>query len=44
MTLPASAGNPLIGLAGHATIFGERRSLAGRMLAVALNLVKAHLW
>ena len=44
MTLPASAGNPLFGISGEAKIFGKRRSIAGRILILALNLVKAHLW
>ncbi len=44
LTLPATAGNPPFGLSGKASIFGARRSLAGRFLTVVLNLIKAHLW
>jgi len=44
MTLPASAGNPLLGESGEAKIFGERRSIVGRLVIDAFNLVKAHLW
>ena len=44
MILPASAGSPRFGVAGPAKIFGVRRSLAGRIFAVAANLVKAHVW
>jgi putative peptide zinc metalloprotease protein len=44
MTLPAAAGNPAFGTSGQARIFGERRSIAERILATVLNLVKAHLW
>jgi len=44
MTLPASAGNPLLGVSGQAKIFGKRRSLAGRVVSIALNLFKAHVW
>jgi len=44
MTLPASAGYPLLGSSGQAKIFGARRSLVERMLTVVLNLIKAHVW
>ena len=44
MVLPASAGNPRFGVAGSAKIFGARRSLAGRMLTVVQNLLRAHVW
>lgn len=44
MELPASAGKPPFGLAGRAKIFGVRRSLAGRLLGVVLNLLKTHFW
>jgi len=44
MTLPASSGNPMFGLAGEAKIFGVRRSLAERFLVEIFNLVKAHVW
>ena len=44
MTLPASAANLRFGLAGTAKIFGTRRSLAERFVAVLVNLVKAHVW
>ena len=44
MTLPASAGNPLFGTSGEAKIFGKRRSMAERIVTVALNLGKAHIW
>lgn len=42
--LPPSAGSPRIGVSGEAKIFGVRRSFASRILTIALNLVKAHLW
>jgi putative peptide zinc metalloprotease protein len=44
MTLPPSAGSPRIGVSGEAKIFGVRRSFASRILTIALNLVKAHVW
>jgi putative peptide zinc metalloprotease protein len=44
MTLPPSAGSPRIGISGEAKVFGTRRSLASRILIVALNLIKAHVW
>jgi membrane fusion protein (multidrug efflux system) len=44
MVLPDSADNPPLGVSGQAKIFGVRRSLAGRGLRLALNLVKAHVW
>jgi putative peptide zinc metalloprotease protein len=44
MTLPASAGEPMLGVSGQAKIFGERRSVAARALSVVLNLVKEHIW
>lgn len=44
MELPAANGNPMFGVSGEAKIFGERRSLAGRILTSAFNLVKAHVW
>ena len=34
----------LFGVAGEAKIFGVRRSAAERLVTVATNLVKAHLW
>ena len=40
MPLPVADGNPMYGLSGQAKIFGERRSLAGR-IAMAANLVKS---
>ena len=42
--LPASAGNPPLGLAGKARIFGARRSLAERAARILVDLVKAHVW
>jgi hypothetical protein len=42
--LPPLAGNPLFGVAGEAKIFGARRSVAARFLAVVFNLVRAHVW
>jgi hypothetical protein len=42
--LPASAGEPMLGVSGQAKIFGERRSVAARALSVVLNLVKEHIW
>jgi hypothetical protein len=44
MTLPATAGSLRFGSAGQAKIFGQRRSIAERILTVGLNLVKAHVW
>jgi hypothetical protein len=44
MPLPASAGSLRFGEAGRAKIFGLRRSLAGRVFALASDLVRAHLW
>lgn len=44
MTLPASAGDPPLGVSGPAIIFGARRSLAARLLTGAFNLFKAHVW
>jgi putative peptide zinc metalloprotease protein len=43
MQLPASTELPL-GTVGTARIFGERRSLFGRLVVVTLNLVRAHVW
>ena len=40
----ASAANLRFGMAGTARIFGTRRSLAERFVAVLVNLVKAHVW
>ena len=42
--LPASAGNLFLGLSGEAKVFGERRSIAERILTSAYNLVKSHVW
>ena len=44
MPLPVTENDLPIGLAGHARIFGQRRSLAQRAATVLLNLVKAHVW
>jgi putative peptide zinc metalloprotease protein len=44
MALPAAAGDPLYGVSGHAKIFGQRRSVAGRFLTMIVNLLKAHVW
>jgi putative peptide zinc metalloprotease protein len=43
MQLPASPELPL-GTVGTARIFGERRSLFGRLVAVTLNLVRVYVW
>ena len=44
MMLPASAGSLRFGEAGRAKVFGARRSVAGRVFALAFDLVRAHLW
>lgn len=44
MELPAAGENPMFGASGEAKIFGKRRSLAGRFLIEAENLVRAHVW
>ena len=44
MMLPAAAGSVPFGEAGPAKVFGARRSVAGRIFAVASDLVRAHLW
>lgn len=44
MTLPASAEDLPLGMAGDARIFGRRRSVAERVATVGLDLVKAHVW
>jgi putative peptide zinc metalloprotease protein len=44
VALPASAGNPPLGISGQAKIFGARRSLASRILIIGINLFKAHAW
>jgi hypothetical protein len=44
IALPSEAGNPMYGLAGRAKIFGQRRSLVGRVALVLSNLVKTHVW
>jgi hypothetical protein len=44
IALPSEAGNPMYGLAGRAKIFGQRRSLVGRVVLVLSNLVKTHVW
>jgi putative peptide zinc metalloprotease protein len=44
VALPASAGNPPLGVSGEAKIFGARRSLASRILTIGMNLFKAHAW
>jgi putative peptide zinc metalloprotease protein len=43
MQLPPADNLPL-GTAGTARIFGARRSLFGRLVAVTLNVVRAHVW
>ncbi len=43
MQLPASDNLPF-GTTGTARIFGVRRSLFGRLVAITLNLVRAHVW
>lgn len=42
--LPATAGNRMYGLSGRAMVFGERRSVAGRIGTGIFNLLKAHVW
>ena len=42
--LPTQDGQQLLGLSGQARIFGVRRSIAERIVMVAYNLVKAHVW
>jgi len=42
--LPEGAGDLPLGMAGLAKVYGPRRSLVGRMVSVALNLVRAHVW
>jgi len=44
MTLPAHAGNPPLGVAGEAKIFGRRHSLAARAIRAVSDLVRAHAW
>jgi putative peptide zinc metalloprotease protein len=44
MTLPPATGNPTFGLSGEAKIFGQRRSLAERILTSAFEVAKVHLW
>lgn len=44
MTLPVSAGDLPLGLSGQARIFGERRSVAERLVTNVMNLVRAHIW
>jgi len=44
MVLPPSEADLPLGLDGNATIFGRRRSLAGRVVRVGIDLVKAHVW
>jgi putative peptide zinc metalloprotease protein len=44
MELTGSASNLPLALAGHATVFGERRSLIRRLGSAMLNLVRAHVW
>ncbi len=44
MELPAAKGNAMFGVSGDAKIFGKRRSLAGRVLMVVSDLLKAHVW
>jgi len=44
LSLPDDRPALVLGTAGVARIFGPRRSLAGRFLAVMLNLIHAHIW
>ena len=44
MELPPAAGNPMFGVSGEAKIFGERRSIAGRLLTAVWDRVRAHVW
>jgi hypothetical protein len=42
--MPARDGDPMYGLSGQAMIFGERRSVAGRLAAAFSSLIKTHFW
>jgi hypothetical protein len=44
MPLPPSAGEPPLGVAGEAKIFGQRHSIATRAIRVVSDLVRAHAW
>jgi len=44
LVLPANRENPMYGLVGTVKIFGERRSMAGRVGMVLTDLMKAHVW
>jgi putative peptide zinc metalloprotease protein len=46
LPLPAGPGDTVLplGMAGHAKIFGARRSIASRVVTLGLNLVRAHVW
>jgi putative peptide zinc metalloprotease protein len=44
VTLPASAGDLRFGVGGPVKIFGIRRSLAGRIFTIALNLARDNIW
>jgi putative peptide zinc metalloprotease protein len=44
LPLPASAPALPVGMGGEAIVFGTRKSLAERGWAVAMNLVRAHVW
>jgi putative peptide zinc metalloprotease protein len=44
MPLPPSAGEPPLGVAGEAKIFGQRHSIAARAIRVVSDLVRAHAW
>jgi hypothetical protein len=44
MPLPASAGEPPLGVAGEAKIFGRRHSIAARAIRMVSDLVRAHAW
>jgi putative peptide zinc metalloprotease protein len=44
MPLPPSAGEPPLGVAGEAKIFGRRHSIAARAIRVVSDLVRAHAW
>lgn len=44
MPLSASESDLPLGMSGEAKIFGSRRSIAERIVAVILDLVRAHVW
>ncbi len=44
MPLPASAGDPSLGIAGEVKILGRRHSVAARMIRLLSDLAGTHLW